>query len=111
MTKQIKKECRCHFKSKCGHNPDETCIHCQSPQQPVESREWEEELKLYLTSAGDRRRTIAFLQNLISRQRIQERERLIERVKKIYKKHQLHAMCGVDEFLGDILSTLKEEHE
>lgn len=40
------------------------CQHCTPSGQAVEE-DWEKDLKLYLTSAGDRRRTIAFIRTLL----------------------------------------------
>lgn len=51
--------------------------------QKNKTTDWEKELTLYLTSAGDRRRTVSFIHKLLSQERKQWEEELREKIEKL----------------------------
>ncbi len=81
-----------------------------------EGEEWEKKLKLYLTSAGDRRRTIVFILNLLSSQEKEIKEGLrkkIEGMRQINNSRkfdqEFYEINGFNQALDDVQKLLKGE--
>lgn len=53
--------------------------------EPEMTKNWEEDLKLYLTSAGDRRRTIHFVRSLLTQVQAEARKEVVKETSVLIK--------------------------
>ena len=129
----VVKECNCHCHTSCDRRAlkgkfgecDTSCPHCSPVSKEKlecckrykelgleDKQSWEKELKLYLTSAGDRRRTIYFIKNLLLQREKEVREKIYVKVEKIRNISPFHQGKGHDcnrcNGLDSVLQLLKE---
>lgn len=104
---------QCKHENSCDCGTRHFCPDCGEQVQKITPSPigWAEELKLYLTSAGDRRRTINFIKGLLS----QQRQSYIEKIKKLktsdvqcHKSH-IDLIKGYNQGLDKAIKLLEEE--